>query len=371
MTEDVTIRPGTVDDIDALVELEERVFDSDRMNRRSFRRLMDRPTAAFIVAERRGHIVGYVLLLFRSGTALARLYSIAVDDGMRGRGLGAKLLDAAEQTAFDRDCIFLRLEVRSDNKSAISLYRKRGYRQFGRYFDYYADHADALRFEKRLTDYEPREGEYPPYYGQTTDFTCGPACMLMTLAWFDRSYGMNRTAEFKLWREATTIFMTSGLGGCEPFGMAVALARHGLKPEIFSSRAEHFFVKGVRNKGRRDVMRMVQDEFRSEARELDIPVHRRAISRKEMAEAVAGDGVAIALVSGYKLFRDSTPHWVLVHDSDDQHVYIHDPWIEDSVYESEVAVAGLPIPWREFETMSRIGRERRSAAIVVNGEIKR
>jgi ribosomal protein S18 acetylase RimI-like enzyme len=44
----------------------------------------------------------------------------------------------------------LRLEVRYDNASAIALYEKMGYRQFGQYERYYEDGAAALRFEKRL-----------------------------------------------------------------------------------------------------------------------------------------------------------------------------------------------------------------------------
>jgi [ribosomal protein S18]-alanine N-acetyltransferase len=40
--------------------------------------------------------------------------------------------------------------VRYDNAAAIALYEKLGYRQFDRYPGYYADGAEALRFEKTL-----------------------------------------------------------------------------------------------------------------------------------------------------------------------------------------------------------------------------
>ena len=54
----------------------------------------------------------------------------------------------------------------------------------------------------------------PPYIHQTTEFTCGPACIMMALAWADRSFKPEPAFEFRLWRESTTIFMSSGPGGC-------------------------------------------------------------------------------------------------------------------------------------------------------------
>lgn len=370
----IAIRPGTPDDLDALVSLEERIFTGDRLSRRSFRRLLERPTARFVVAGDRDRILGYALILFRARTALARLYSIAVDPAARGQGLGARLLDAAEHAAFDHGCILMRLEVRADNAAAIALYEKRGYRQFGRYLAYYDDDADALRLEKRLIEKpvgSARGDARPaPYYPQTTDFTCGPACMMMALAALGLMKKPDRRTELRLWREATTIFMTAGLGGCEPFGMATALARRGAKVEIWSSRGEFFFTKSVRRDEEREIMRLVQEDYRAEARAMGIPLHRRAIRRRELKEALEDHAVAIVLVSGYKLFRDRTPHWVLAHDCDERHIWIHDPWIADSDHESAVAVAGLPIPWADFDHMTRTGRERRAAAIIISGERK-
>ena len=65
--------------------------------------------------------------------------------------------------------------------------------------------------------------------------------MMMALAWADRSFKPAPAFEFQLWREATTIFMTSGPGGCEPYGLAVALKRHGLRPEVYVSRPRALF----------------------------------------------------------------------------------------------------------------------------------
>ena len=148
----VEIRNAEDADLDGLGALEARSFASDRLARRSLWRLLCRPSASLRVAAAKagGTVHGYSLVLFRKGSSVARLYSIAVDDERRGEGLGRRLLADAEGVAARRQQRVLRLEVREDNLPAIRLYERRGYRLIGRYARYYADKADALRYEKPL-----------------------------------------------------------------------------------------------------------------------------------------------------------------------------------------------------------------------------
>lgn len=364
---DLHIRRAEPADLDALIALEHRCFDGDRLSRRSFRRLLGRDTAAYLIAETEGAPAGYALLLFRRETALARLYSIAVDPERRGTGVGAALLGAAETAAFERDRIYLRLEVRADNHAAIALYRRLGYGRIGRYPDYYDDHTDALRFEKRLIAGEHRPGRPTPYIPQTTEFTCGAACMMMALARFDPALAADRRLEFRLWREATTIFMTSGHGGCDPVGMAVALKRHGLRATVVVSQPGPLFLESVRSPGKREVMLVTQQDFRDEADRLGIPVAVEPVTRARLTATVDAGGVAIVLISSYRMFRERIPHWILVHAHDDRHLYVHDPWIDDADFETPVSAANLPIPFAEFDRMARYGRDRLRAAVLVTG----
>ena len=146
----IEVRHGEPADLDALMALEQRVFATDQLSRRSMRRLLESRTAMVIVAEQGGSLVGTVVVLFRAGSAVARLYSIAVAPPMSGQGVAAMLLDAADARARARGCKSMRLEVHETNAVAISRYRKSGYRQFGRHDAYYEDGGDALRFEKPL-----------------------------------------------------------------------------------------------------------------------------------------------------------------------------------------------------------------------------
>jgi len=361
-----SFRPANLDDVDALFQLENAAFPSDRLSRRSFRRLIAGPTDELRLAEIDGRPVGYCLVLFRAGTALARLYSIAVHPDFAGQGLGRMLLGEAEAAATARDAIFLRLEVRADNAPAIALYKSAGYRLFGRHEDYYEDGMEALRFEKRLSREIVPLLQPPPYFEQTTDFTCGPCCLMMALAWAKPDTKLDRALELRLWREATTIFMTSGLGGCEPFGLAVTLARRGLMVELRLSGPGPYFLESVRSDEKRTVMRLAQHDFRQQAQMMGIPVQHQALTGAALMEALDQGCVAIVLISGFRMFRKKVPHWVLAYAHDGHNIFIHDPWVEDEDFENQTAAANLPIPIAEFDRMTRYGRQNLRAAVLVH-----
>ena len=146
----VSVRRSRQADLDALWELENQVFDTNRMSRRSLKRLMVSPSAAVLVAENRGRFAGAAIAQFRANCAIARLYSLAVAPHFTGRGIGSALIAAVEKVAQSRKCRFVRLEVHEKNRGAIVCYRKAGFTQFDRRHEYYEDKGHALRFEKPL-----------------------------------------------------------------------------------------------------------------------------------------------------------------------------------------------------------------------------
>jgi ribosomal protein S18 acetylase RimI-like enzyme len=359
------IRPAGPGDLDALVALEDQVFLTDRIRRRGFRRFLASPSVRFLAAECEGAFAGYVLVLFRGNAEVARLYSIGVAPQFSGRGIGAALLDAAEDAALERNCTALRLEVDEENATAVALYRRSGYREFGRHPHYYEDGGTALRFEKHLRPRLQRLEQPPPYFHQTTEFTCGPACLVMALAWADPSLRPTPALEFRLWREATTIFMSSGLGGCDPYGVAVTLKRHGLEPEIHASRPGPYFLDGVRSPDKQRVMRLAQEEFRREAEAAGIPIHLAPLRESGLMEAFDNNAVAIVLVSGYRMLRRNVPHWVFAFGREGRYVLVHDPAARRNEHGDAPTAETYTIPSTEFERMSRVGKDNLRAAILI------
>jgi [ribosomal protein S18]-alanine N-acetyltransferase len=147
---DLVIRPGDLSDLDEIYALEWASFQHDRLSRRGLRRFLKASHRPLLVARSSGRIVGFILITLSARSTSARIYSLAVDPGSARRGIGGELLRAAERYARAHRRTTLRLEVRYDNFSAISLYQKLGFQDFGRYPGYYADGAEALRFEKSL-----------------------------------------------------------------------------------------------------------------------------------------------------------------------------------------------------------------------------
>lgn len=144
-----TIRPARLDDVDGLLAIE-RVFPTDRLGRRSFRHAVASPTIDLLVAEDGAGPIGYAMVQRRRNSSIGHLSSIAVRPGAAGKGVGKRLLAAAEAEAKARGCARLRLEVRPDNAAAQKLYDMQAYRRFATIEDYYEDGEAAWRYEKEL-----------------------------------------------------------------------------------------------------------------------------------------------------------------------------------------------------------------------------
>ena len=364
--DDVVIRAIRGSDLDALEVLEKKTFETDRLSRRSFRRWINGEHRAFLVATINAKLVGYILIILHRGTSLARLYSIAVDSDIRGRGLGRRLLVAGEKAARDAGRIDMRLEVRKDNTGAIQLYESMGYHRFGEYEDYYEDHEDAFRYQKRILQFDPSHWQRPvPWYRQTTEFTCGPASLMMSMQALDNTQHNDRSEEMQIWREATTIFMTSGHGGCHPLGLALAAERRGYKTDVWISRKGPLFVDGVRSEKKKHILELVHTDFVRQAKEHHIPIHYREITQQQLTRELKKGGIPIVLISTWQLDGRRVPHWVVLSAFDDNFFYLHDPDPEEGL-QTDLDCQYLPITRSDFDRMARFGRDRLRTAVIIS-----
>jgi hypothetical protein len=204
-----------------------------------------------------------------------------------------------------------------------------------------------------------------PHYRQTLEFTCGPAALMMAMKALNRRLRLDRRLELSLWRESTTIFMTSGHGGCSPHGLALAAWRRGFAVELFVNDERPPFLDTVRTPDKKEVLRLVHQEFLDEIRRTDITVHRHPLSADELSARVAAGAIPVVLISQYRIYGDKEPHWIIVSGCDQRFIYAHDPYISDAHVTATDRVS-IPILRREFELMARYGRSRLQAAIIVS-----
>jgi ribosomal protein S18 acetylase RimI-like enzyme len=369
-----TIRGAEPSDLQELLRLEALCFRTDRLSRRSFRRWLRHDDCVFLVCSTdAGELCGYILVILRRGTRLARLYSLAVDPSFRGRGLAGELTRQAELDSRAAGALYMRLEVATDNVAGIALYRKAGYRPFGLYHDYYDDHGDAVRMEKCIHAYKPAGTERViPWIAQSTGFTCGPASLMMAMAALDDRYAPSPAEEIRIWREATTIFMTSGHGGCHPIGLALSAVRRGFDAEVWINQRGPLFLESVRDANKKRVLRLVHETFVEEARARHIPVHYTPVDQQQLVDSFNAGANVLVLISTYRLDRKKAPHWVVLSGVDESCLYVQDP---DLSTEGGSDIAGearnamdcqhLPIAREDFTAMTRFGGNRLQTAVIL------
>jgi ribosomal-protein-alanine N-acetyltransferase len=144
MAPEVTIRGAGRRDLDDLAQLERERFPVDAFDRATLERLLEGHTTV-LVAEAGSLFAGSAVMLWRRGSRVGRLYSIAVSERSQGLGIGRRLLEACEREARRHDCTRISLEVRAANERAVDLYVRNGYRVTEDLPGYYEDGADGVR----------------------------------------------------------------------------------------------------------------------------------------------------------------------------------------------------------------------------------
>ena len=364
----VIIRKAKISDIPQLLEVENACFDYDLLERRNFHWMIKHAHSLFLVMEYKTKLIGYGLVLINKGTSLARLYSICTLKEFQGHGLASQLIrELEDQAADNEDCAYLRLEVKEGNKGAIKLYKKLGYVKFTQKEDYYEDGSTALCFEKRIKNLKLTPRLNIPYHQQGTDFTCGPSCLLMAIKTFNPQYDMSLSNELQIWREATTIFMTSGHGGCGPHGLALSAWRRGYKAEMYLSHTQPMFVDTVRSLNKKEIIELVHRDFEKKIQQTNIKVHKKRLTLEDLKDILKRGGVPIILITTYHFDNNRIPHWVTVTAYDDGFVYIHDP-DQEGEHETMLSRVHIPIPEDQFLKISRWGKSKSAATVVIYSE---
>ena len=138
------IRLATAEDADTIAILEAECQGDDAWSAALVRDGVtgDLLTIQYLVAETDGAVTGYAVASYAGD--IAELQRIGVATDARRHGTASALLDAivahAPSTGADR----MLLEVRADNRGALSFYAARDFVEIDRRTRYYKDGVDAV-----------------------------------------------------------------------------------------------------------------------------------------------------------------------------------------------------------------------------------
>lgn len=149
------VRPATQADFEEIMRIEGACFPGElAYTRDEMGMLLSSPDSATFVEEADGALSGYVTAVFEPGSRTAGIETIGVAPHAQGRGVGKRLLSAAEACMAQRGARTSRLEVSTGNRVAIAMYSRAGYGICGELHDYYTlEHhgtRKAYRMEKGL-----------------------------------------------------------------------------------------------------------------------------------------------------------------------------------------------------------------------------
>ena len=145
------LRLATLDDLEALVDLEALTFPEDPWTPFMLAdELMSPASRYWIAADESGAPIGYGGV--KVGGDQADVMTIGVAPQARGRGVGRAILDALLDWARQAGAAEIFLDVRPSNEVAITLYRSRGFEDLGRRPWYFRNPVeDALEMRAPLS----------------------------------------------------------------------------------------------------------------------------------------------------------------------------------------------------------------------------
>jgi ribosomal-protein-alanine acetyltransferase len=148
----MTIRTATVNDLEAIMVLENSVFGSDAWSTDTMNAELAGEHGRYLVVEdSAGEVIAYAGLLSPRGSGQADIQTIAVAPLARRTGLGRSLMTELIAEAQARGAAEIFLEVRADNPGAEALYSSLGFNRIGVRVGYYQpDNVDAVVMKAQL-----------------------------------------------------------------------------------------------------------------------------------------------------------------------------------------------------------------------------
>ncbi|WP_394191868.1 ribosomal protein S18-alanine N-acetyltransferase [Paenisporosarcina quisquiliarum] len=144
MTNSISYRKMTVEDIDAVLKIEHEAFSLPWTRDSFVQEMTTNLHAYYVVAETNDkQIVGFCGMWLVMDES--HITNVAVTEAVKGQGIGEGLMREAIRVSKEHEVVVMTLEVRISNTIAQNLYRKLDFQNGGIRRGYYTDtNEDAL-----------------------------------------------------------------------------------------------------------------------------------------------------------------------------------------------------------------------------------
>jgi predicted double-glycine peptidase len=158
-----------------------------------------------------------------------------------------------------------------------------------------------------------------PYYRQTRTATCGPACLMMVMKYWEPSLEFSRKLEIQLWKKSFSLFL---FGGTFQFGLATAASKCGFQAEIYQ---KHRFSECYPQYPR--LVDLIENIVSSRARHEKIPIVYGSDNDVIIRDALRRSIPPIVFINLQPILGENVFHWVVVTGVDGQNVFVNDPYV--------------------------------------------
>ena len=153
MVSDTEIINASKENIDELIIIERESFKTNRLTDKKFTYFIKsqaKNTSIFLIIKSNNIIAGYIICSINKINKSSRIYSLAIGELFRERGLGRLLMDTVINTIKNTEVKKIFLEVSTKNQVAIGLYKTLGFETIKTLLDYYEDGSDAYKMMLKL-----------------------------------------------------------------------------------------------------------------------------------------------------------------------------------------------------------------------------
>jgi hypothetical protein len=165
---------------------------------------------------------------------------------------------------------------------------------------------------------------YVPFYRQSFDFTCGPACLIMAMRRYRPDLVVSRELELDIWREANLVEADA----TSRQGLALAAHRRGFRVRTQGNveSVELLDCLGLKlSPESRAVAKVLHRDLKRRCRQSRIRDDAGAVQPSDLVRWLERGWTPIVLVDSRLVISEALPHWVVVTRMEPSAATIQDP----------------------------------------------